>query len=178
MKKESEYLTKRLNETASEFVEYASEASSRYDFSLEGCNHICTELLLVSSIGLKGVYLLKTAAEEIPVNCPNKLSIITASALTSKSITEEMCEEFLEGSLSTIGESLLKVKESTAAYLTPPVCGCIQECYLNGRLVRHHGPVDATIFTLQRPKTVKKQSLKCEKCSIIYGYSMCGTDGE
>ena len=34
--------------------------------------------------------------------------------------------------------------------------------------------MDATIFTLQGPKTAKKQLLKCAKCSTIYGYSMYG----
>ena len=172
-RKESEYLTKQLNETATEFVKYTSHASSLDDFSLQGCNDICTELFLVSSIGLKGIYSLKMAAKEIPVNFPNRISIITTSvnqALTSKSITEDMCEEFLKA----LNLPWSNIGDSTTSYLAPPVGNCIQEGCFNGKLVSHHGPVDATIFTLQGPKTAKKQSLKCAKCSTIYGYSMYG----
>ena len=57
-------------------------------------------------------------AEEIPVNFPDRLLIITASAnraLPSESITEEMCEELLKAlNLSTMEESSLKVEESAA----------------------------------------------------------------
>ena len=185
-KKDAEQLTERLNQTASDFAKYSADVPS--DFNIDGCNPQCVELFLVSSIGIKGAYYLKMAAEEIPTNYPGRLSVIMASVnqvLTSDhSITEEKCEALLKALDSSTMAGSLKIGEnrSTVTYLTPPVSTCIQEaCGSNGRLVKHHDPVDATIFTLQGPKSAKKQLLKCTKCVTIYGYSMYGhktTDGE
>ena len=187
-KKEANKLTKQLNETADDFAKYSANSVSN-DVDFEECSQLCTELFLVTSIGIKGVYSLKMAAEDIPTNYPGRLSVITAvvnqNLTGDHCIAEGKCEALLKAlNASTIGTSSLKTGHNhrTMTYLTPPISNCIQQgCSAEIRLVRHHDPVDATIFTMKGPVFAKKQLLKYTKCTTIYGYSMYGhktTDGE
>lgn len=162
------------------------------------------ELLLLSTLGLKGIFVLQRALCVTPSNTPDRNGFLLSMMQQSGfSLDEKHCRicisllerlnirhlyspEPLSASAEEDGRSAGPSRSADAGMhannvqliLSPPNDVCINMgCSIKGKegsLMKNHEPTVVTVFTLGGPVVAHKFTLRCARCSTIYNYSMFG----
>ena len=172
-------------------------------FSL--CDQETAEMMIVSTLGLEGVDLLRTAMQLVPESYVERRPLLVRDIVNTVlqqngkvplnetqcnamiGLLKLKCNKFLNRKAhpNAYDEELLDLtnRQHTGynAFLGPPTTKCFNVKCHGKSLSLYNTPTNVTIFTLNGPRPGSKVILKCSHCNTNYGYSKYGnklTSGE
>ena len=143
--------------------------------NLNRVGELPVDIIICALIVKYGLILVCALANVVPSLCVLPINV-------RREVINFLCPELLENEANMLFQCVSKLKlpsihtDGRKFHVFAPPCGHCLQC--NSSLVRHNNPVKVKVHDLLGTHDGIKVSLKCNRCSVLYGYSKFGSPQE